>query len=73
METGVMSSGAGEVGELVKDGSKIQQTPAQNASVQTNATLADFVPRNNVEASRAAFRRGAAVAEKSMPDQLVIS
>src|SRR5260370_2163211 len=73
METGVMSSGGGEVGELVKDRVQIQRTPAENASVQAPATLADFAPANNVRRACAAFPGAAQLSGKSVSDLTVIS
>src|SRR5260370_16577859 len=73
METGVMSSGGGEVGELVKERVQIQRTPAANASVQAGATLADFAPWNNVRRSCGAFLGAAERRGKSLPDPTVIS
>src|SRR5260370_16577150 len=73
METGVMSSGGGEVGELVKDRVQIQRTPAENASVQAPATLADFAPANNVRRACAAFPGAAQLSGKSVSDLIVIS
>src|ERR1700686_3498781 len=73
METGVMSSGGGEAGELVKEGVQIQRTPAADTSVQVLATLADFVPRNNVGRARAGFPGAAARREKSVSDPVLIS
>src|SRR5260221_11983586 len=73
METGVMSSGGGEVGELGKERVQIQRTPAANASVQAGATLADFAPWNNVRRSCGAFLGAAERRGKSLPDPTVIS
>ncbi len=68
-----MSSGGGEVGELVKERVQIQRTPAANASVQAGATLADFAPWNNVRRSCGAFLGAAERRGKSLPDPTVIS
>src|SRR5260221_11977155 len=73
METGEMSSGGGEVGELVKERVQIQRTPAANASVQAGATLADFAPWNNVRRSCGAFPGAAGKRGKSPPNPTVIT
>src|SRR5260221_11714559 len=73
METGEMSSGGGEVGELVKERVQIQRTPAANASVQAGATLADFAPWNNVRRSCGAFPGAAERRGKSLPYPTVLS
>src|ERR1700739_237236 len=72
METGVMSNGAGELGELVNEQVKIQRTPAASPSVQAAARLADFTPRNNLGRFAAGSARAARRLEKYSRDQRLI-
>src|SRR6185312_108277 len=73
METGVMSSGAGEGGGLVNEQVQIQRTPAAVPSVQARPRLADFPSRNNRGRSPRCSSGGSKTFEKSLLNLVLIS
>src|SRR5690349_13632728 len=73
METGVMSSGAGEVGGLVNEQVQIQRTPVAGPSVQAAARLADFPLRNNLGRSCAASPGSVRSCQKILTFLIVMS